>query len=135
MAATYSQGTTITFANSGGTPLTIGGVKNFSRTGGTANDIKVTTLADTAHKYKVGLRDFGELNLEMIYYPDDTGQAELRAAALAQAERQMVITLVDGTANVWTFNVVVKSFDVTGNLDDVLQATCNCRISGAVVET
>jgi hypothetical protein len=131
MAVIQAQGTTFTF-NDGTTAQTVDGIVSYSGFDGESTEIDVTTLASTAKEFDVGLEDFGNLSLELIFNPDDVGQAAIAAAKTAAATRECVLTLPSGTLDTATFNAIVKSFSKSGGVDDVVKATVNLRITGAV---
>lgn len=133
--AILAQGTTFTIngaSGTSGTAVTVGGIISYSLADGSATDINVTTLADTAMRFKQGLQDYGECTLELIRDFDDAGQAEFLEAKAAQETRQCIITLAAGTLNVGTFNAYVKSIDLNGSVDEVNRGTVTLKIDGAI---
>ena len=131
MAAIDAQGTTFTADTD-----VVGGIVSFSGFDGEASDIDVTTLASTAKEYRVGLQDFGNFSLEVIYDPNDVGQAQMATNMAALTETTFVLTLPDDVVlNKATFNGFVKSMSISGGVDDVVKGTVNIRITGAVVWT
>ena len=128
------QDTTLTIANSGGTPVAIGGIKSITGVGsGTAKEIDVTTLASTAKEFLQGLRDFGSIKVALVRNQDDAGQAEAFSASGLQAVRQFVLTLPTSTANVGTFSGFVVSLTTDVNADDAVMGDLTIRITGAIV--
>jgi len=124
-----AQGTTFTF-NDGTTAQTVGGVQSFSMSS-TADEREVTTLSSTAKEFKFGLQDNGTLKLDVLYDPADAGQAAIIAARTANATRQVVMTLSNGTTA--TFNAIVKSVPIDAAADDDLKSSIELRVSGAIV--
>lgn len=133
MAILDAQGATFTIENSGGSPITVGGIRSFSGFDGEASDIDITTLDSVAKEFRQGLQDFGNFSIELNRDPNDSGQAELEDAKAAQATRTCVLTLASG--DVFTFDAYVKSINLNGAVDDVLQGTANLKVTGAVVIT
>lgn len=133
MAVLDAQAATLSIDNSGGTPVTIGGVVSFSGFDGEASDIDITTLASTAKEFRQGLQEFGNFTIEMMRDPSDAGQIELLSAKAAQATREVILTLASG--DVATFNAYVKSVTSSGGVDAVVTGSANLKISGAVVWT
>lgn len=133
MAVLDAQGATFTIQNSGGTPITVGGVVSFSGFDGEATEIDITTLASTAKEFRQGLQDFGGFTLELKRDPSDAGQVEMLSAKAAQATRECVLTLASG--DVATFDAFVKSVTTDGGVDDVVNGTASLRVTGEVVWT
>lgn len=131
MSALDAQGAVFTIEDGSGTPVTVGGIKSFSGFDGEASDIDITTLASTAKEFRQGLQDFGNFSIDVNRDPNDAGQAELDSAKAAQATRECVLTLASG--DIATFNAYVKSFNASGAVDDIVQGTCNMKVTGAVV--
>jgi len=135
MAATpiLAQGVTMTFDDSGSSPVTVNGVVSITGIGsGSATEIDVTTLASTAKEFRQGLRDFGSISVELIRNQDDLGQLELFDAMGLQAVRTVIITLPTSTANVGTFEGFVQSISTDINADGVVTGSATIRITGAV---
>lgn len=124
------QGTTFTVNSQA-----IGGVESYSITGGTASDIKTTSMADAAHTYKIGLPERGEVSLTMIADPDNVGQAELFSQNKAQTVSTMVITHPSATLNVFTFSVLIKGITWEAGVDNVVRSTAVGKITGEIVQT
>lgn len=131
MAVLDAQAATLSIDNSGGSPITIGGVVSFSGFDGESADIDITTLASTAKEFRQGLQEFGNFSIEMMRDPSDAGQVELLAAKAAQATREVILTLASG--DIATFNAYVKSVTSSGGVDAVITGSANLKISGAVV--
>lgn len=133
MAATpiLAQATTISV---GGTA--IAGVKSITGIGsGSATEIDVTTLASTAKEIRMGLQDFGSIDIEMVRNQDDSGQLALFTNMGAQTSATFVVTLPTSTANVITFTGYVMSIGLDVNADGVVTGKATVRISGAPVFT
>ncbi len=133
MAVLDAQGTVFTIADSGNSPVTVGGIDTYKFADGSATDINITTLASTAKEFRQGLQDYGNCSLTMMRDPQDTGQVELESAKAAHATRQCTITLPSG--DVATFDAYVKMLDSSGGVDKVLTGSATLKITGAVVWT
>lgn len=128
-APVLSQQTTFTFNSA-----LISGVVGMTGLGsGKAKEIDVTTLASTAKEYLPGLRDFGNLTLDLIRSEDDVGQTALATALAAQATETMVIVLPSGTLKTATFTCFVVSLSSDTASDEKVTGKCELRITGAVV--
>lgn len=131
-APILTQLTTVSIDDSGGSPVTINGVKSITGIGsGSATEIDVTTLASTAKEFKPGLRDFGSFTMEVVRNQDDLGQKEMFDALAAQAVRTVIITLPSSTANVITMECFVQSITTDVNADGVVMGTAHLRVTGA----
>jgi len=134
MAITYlpAQGTTLTIANSGGTPQAIGNITGYSGFDGEAPDIDETTFAETEFMtFRQGLQDGGLVNIDCFRDPNDVGQNECRVASEAGATREFVLTITDyGTV---TFNGYVKALPIQGGIDESITGTIPVKITGEPV--
>lgn len=131
MAVLDAQGATFTIEDSGGSPVTVGGVVSFQGFDGEASEIDVTTLASTAKESRPGLQDFGAFTLELMRDPSDAGQAELEDSKANQDVRTCVLTLPGG--DIATFDAYVKSLTASGGVDAVVTGSCAMKITGSVV--
>lgn len=137
MGAIKAQATTVKMGD-GATPevfTTIGGVTSFSGIDGEATEIDITSLTSTAKEYLVGLTDPGNMTLEVNYDPDDAQQTAVRTALDAGTLKNFEITLTDTTPTVITFSAYVKSFSISGGVDDKMNGSISLRISGSVTFT
>lgn len=131
MAVLDAQGAVVTIENVSSVATTIGEVNSFAFGDGAAADIQITSLASTAHEFRQGLQDNGDLTLELFRDPADAGQIVLLEARAAQATREVVITLASG--DVATFNAYVKSLSTDGAVDAVITGTAALKITGDIV--
>ena len=131
MTVINAQNTTVTINGQ-----TIGQIQSFSAFDGSAAENDISNLASTAREYRPGLQDFGSFTMEVQRDSDDAGQAEAKSMLAAQTIATMVVSYPDeGTLNVSTFSVFVKSISTTGETGGILTGTIDCRITGAVVES
>jgi hypothetical protein len=131
MAITFlpAQGTTLTIADSGGSPVAIGEITGYTGFDGEAPDIDETTFADTEFMtFRQGLQDGGSVNVDVFRDPNDVGQAECKSAADLGATREFVLTITDyGTI---TFNGYVKALPINGGVDQSITGTIPIKITG-----
>ncbi len=132
MASILSQATTITIDDSIGTPVVLTGHISFSTGDGSATAIDVTTLLSTAKEFKPGLRDEGNITIELIRDPDDLGQIELLEMLSDSSTREMVITTNATTLNVQTFQCHATSLNLDGAVDGVLTGTFVGKITDVI---
>lgn len=135
--AILTQGTTFSIDDSGGSPVTINGIKSMTGLGSTqASKIDVTTLASTRKEYRMGLADWGDFQLQFIWNQDDSGQAEMLSACDAQSTRTFIVTLPSTdpsvTLNVATMEVMVLNMQCDVNADGVVMGTANLAVTGDV---
>lgn len=119
----------------GGTTLVqVKGFTDFSGLGGgSAAVIDQTDFDSVAKEKAMGLPDEGQISINLIYLPKDPGQVALRAARGSRALTKFTLTLSDGTK--YALSGYVLTMERTAGQDDVVKASCNIEISGAVVET
>ena len=129
-----AQGTTVTIGDGESGTATVGGVISIAGLGsGSATVIDVTTLASNNSKEKrQGLRDNGQVTLELIRNNDDSGQAELLEMWGSQATREMVITVPTSTLDIFTFNCFVTQLTTDIGSDDVVRGQCVLEITGDI---
>lgn len=128
--AVVAQG--VTFRREG---VVIPEVKSWSGPSGTANVQDVTTLQSTAKEKRTGLKDEGQLTLNINYVPDNAVHAALRSDWSASAIRSFSVTFTDTSTTTWTFDAMVTGFSSSGAVDGVIEGTVTLDISGAIVES
>ncbi|MCG8430381.1 MAG: hypothetical protein MJA29_04335 [Candidatus Omnitrophica bacterium] len=131
-----STGATITIT--GHDMEAIGQVMGFNGPSGSANVIDITHLGSTAKEKMIGLRDEGQLSIDIIY---DTGATALHTALkddrATRTQRIFDITLTDnGTASsqpsAFYFDSYVTNLSITGAVDDVVKGSITLEITSAV---
>jgi len=137
--AILSQGTTVSIDDVGGSdPTIIEGVRTLENFNGQdAAWIDTTVLADTAKTGRMGLPDFGQFTMGLMFNLDDDGQAAMDAAMRGQTPKKLVITLpaTDPTVtkNVWTATVYILKMEASVSVDNVVTGSATIRVSGAPV--
>lgn len=104
-------------------------VKTFQRDGDRA-EIDVTSMDSTAREFRLGLQDFGNLTMEMNGVFNDAGQQKLVTAVASPNAWNFKIVYPDGSID--TFQALVKHFNISGAVDDVLKRQAAIRLTGAV---
>jgi hypothetical protein len=118
----------------GNTYVQVKGFTDFSGLGGGSAAVIDTTDFDSDAKEKsMGLPDEGQVSISLIFTPKDAGQTAMRAARNTRAATKFRITLGDGTK--YEFTAFVLTFERTGSADDVVKASSNLEVTGAVAET
>jgi len=137
-----SQGTMFFWSSAGSTSAStavanaIGEVVSFNGPTGQAGTIDVTHLGSTAKEFLMGLRDEGELTLDINFLPTDAGQVRLRTDRAARSLKKCVIKLNDNTSDAATTKLIFDAYciglAVQGAVDNALKGTVTIKIAGAV---
>jgi hypothetical protein len=129
-----SAGTKLEINTTASTYVQVKGFTDFSGLGsGSAAVIDTSDLDSVAKEKSMGIPDEGQVSCNFIYLPKDAGQVAMRAARGTRAATKFRITLSDGTK--YEFTAYVLTFDRGVQQDDVVKASSNLEITGAVVET
>lgn len=129
-----TAGTKLEINTTGTTYVQVKGFTDFSGLGGGSAAVIDTTDFDSVAKEKsMGLPDEGQVSCNFIYLPKDAGQIALRANRGSRAVTKLRLTLIDGTK--YEFSAYVLTFERTGGQDDVVKASANLEVTGAVTET
>lgn len=111
--------------------IPIGEITSFDGPGGTNSEIDITSLNSTSREFRNGLRDSGEVTLEMNFVPGNVGQVDLRQQqANTNTPGRYVMTL--STAQTITFSAFVREFSISGAVDDKVSASVTLRVTGDV---
>jgi hypothetical protein len=128
-----TTGDTITFTSGTATPVAWTAVNNwktYNGFDGQASELDTTNLSSTAKEFKLGIVDYGNLQLEFDQDNSDTGQAAMLTAYGSSLGKQFKITLPN--SNTATFTAYVRKFTSMGGVDQVVKRQADLRISGAV---
>lgn len=131
-----STGLVVTAGSGTATPTTftqVNDCKTFSGFDGSASELDRTNLSSTAKEFLLGLVDPGQFTIEIDHDLNDAGQAALRAKQQSGVISTFKLVLPGAVANLtYTFTGFVKKFSVTGGVDQIVKASVDIRISGAV---
>jgi hypothetical protein len=126
MANDVTTGATLTHANF------TGSLVSFRITGaGEVTIIDSSYMGTTSWRTYVSgdLKSGGEVSADVLFNPDSVPTTGGTASNL-------VIVFQDGAgADTWTASAILKSFDVTAELEDLLKGTFNFQITGAWVHS
>lgn len=119
----------------GATPevfTTIAEVTTIKQSGAKFDEVDVTNMESLAKEFQAGMEDSGTLQLAMSFVNDAT-QTSLKSA------KGTVVNFVWqfptlATPKKLTFAALVQSVNLDVDPKNVLKATCDLHISGAVVE-
>ena len=133
MAKLLAKNTKFEISTGTGTWTKVSGVKSFSGLhGGAASVIDTSDLDSVAKEKLAGLPDEGSLTLGLDLIPTDPGQQAIDAARLTGAPTGFRITY--STLDRFTFNVLVLSNEVSGQVDQIITTSAKLEISGAVTK-
>lgn len=127
-----TTGLTITAAGTA-TPVAwtkVSNFKTFNGFDGQPTELDATNLDSTAKEVRMGLVDYGQLQIEMDQDNSDSGQTAMFTAYTASTLKQFKITLPN--ANTATFSAYVRRFSSQGGVDQILRRQAELRINGAV---
>lgn len=133
--AIESQGYKLEIGN-GDSPLTFTEIKeivNYQAFDGAANEIDVTHLQSLAKEFRMGLQDFGSVQIDVNMLPDDEGQELLRTAKASRQIQDFRMTRSDGSKA--AFQGYVTTASESGGVDAKIDGSFNIRISGNVTFT
>jgi hypothetical protein len=115
----------------------VGEVKTFNGPSGSANVIDITSLGSTAKEKLMGIRDEGQLTLEVNLMPSDAAQMKLRTDRAARTLKAWILKLndnaTDGNKTRLKGDGYCTGFAISGGVDDVVKASITIEITGAVV--
>ena len=124
-----------TTAASTSTSHAVAEVVGFNGPSGGANVIDVSHLGSTAKEKLIGLRDEGQVTLDVNFRPGTTAQDYLRACRAQRLMRKGVIQLNDNTTEVARtkiiFDAYVGGFSISGAVDQVVKGSVTLEITGA----
>lgn len=133
-----TQSTGISITLTGHSMSAIGQVTGFNGPSGSASVIDITHLGSTAKEKIIGLRDEGQVSLDIIY---DTGATALHTALkddrASRTKRIFDIKLTDNGAvssqpSAFYFNAYVTGLSLTGAVDDAVKGSVTLEISSSV---
>lgn len=135
--ANKAQGTLLQIGD-GGSPevfTTVAELRSFTGPGAPAAKIDTTTLSSTAKEFVLGLKDNGEISFEAFLKESDPGQAALFAARDALVARNFKLIMPFSPARTWAFLAFVMEFNISGGVDDVINAQITLAITGDITRT
>ena len=114
------------------TVISVGQVVGFNGPTGSANVIDASHLGSTAKEKMIGLRDEGQITLDCLLAPADSGQVKLRECRAARTQGNWAIKMTDTAITMLNGHGYVSGFSVTGAVDQIVKASITIEISGAV---
>lgn len=114
----------------------VGQVKTFNGPSGSAGIIDVTNLGSTAKEKLVGLRDEGQITLEVNLVTTDAAQMKIKTDRANRTRKAWVLKLNDNTTAADRMRLkgdaYCTGFAISGGVDDVVKASITLEITGAV---
>jgi len=125
-------GKTITAAGTA-TPVqrtTVNNFKTFSGFDGQPTELDTTNLSSTAKEFKLGLVDYGQVQMEFDQDNADAGQLVMLTAYSGSLSKTFKLTLPNNSTA--TFTAFVRQFSSQGGVDQIVRRQATLRITGAV---
>jgi hypothetical protein len=114
------------------TNIAVGQVTGFNGPTGSANVIDVTHLQSTAKEKMIGLRDEGQITLDLNCFPGDAGQVKLRECRAARTQCNWALKLNDTAITMLNANGYISGYAITGSVDNKVNLSVTIEITGAV---
>ena len=132
-----AQSSGISITLTGHAMLPIATITGFKGPSGSASVIDITSLQSTAKEKAIGLRDEGQMTLDIIFDTNATSlHAAIRNDRSSRTKRIFDIVLTDqstsGQPSAFYFDGYVTNFALQGAVDDVVKASATIEISSAV---
>lgn len=110
--------------------VNVANFRTFNGLDGQASEIDVTNLQSAAKEIRLGLVDFGQIQVECDHNLQDAGQARVQVQYLAGALTPFILSLPNGDTA--SFNAFVRKFSLQGGVDQVVKRQVDLRITGPV---
>lgn len=128
-------GITLSYKKSGSTYTELEGLQEVPELGGEKEKIEITTLADSAKRYRNGIKDYGDLAYKFLY-DNSTATSNYRVLKGFDDNDDVVdfkITYADGTSHAFRAQVGVK-LDGVG-VNGVMTFTANLSLQSDLTTT
>lgn len=132
--ATADSATTL--SATGFTMENIGEVVSFSGPSGAAAVIDITHLRSTAKEKLIGIRDEGNVSLDVLFGTSSTDlHLTLKDDRAARGERRFDIVLTDSGTSInsfYFFDAYVTNFSISGAVDDAIKGSLTLEVTSVV---
>ena len=117
--------------------VVIAQVRSISGWGLSMDTIDVTSHDSTGawREFVAGLIDGGEITLDLVFDPDNTGHTNLRTDLTSRTSNTYDIRFVDPTPQIWSFTGFVTAFSPDASVDGDLTASVTIKATGAITVT
>lgn len=123
-------------AYSTGTSAEVGYITGFSGPDGQAAEIDISSFESTAKEFVLGLSDEGNVSVDFRGEPTGSaGQANLISLKQSGDKTAVGLKLSDSSTTLINFDGYVKSYSLSGGVDDAVNGNTVIRITGAVTWT
>lgn len=111
---------------------TIAQVRDITGPGLSLDTLDVTThdSADAWREFVGGLKDGGEVSMELVYDPDSVTQTALRVDLDARVVRNFKLIFPDATSTTWSFAATVTQLEPSAPVEDELTASVTLKVTG-----
>lgn len=135
--AIESQGMVVYWSTSTSfaTSQIVNDVTSIGGPGISAGKLDTTTLTSTAKEFILGLRDNGDISLDMIYNSTDAGQVALRNDLNSRTKRRVGVKIPDSTTSLWHCEAYCTNWSLSGSVDNVQKLSATIGLSGAITWT
>jgi len=132
LIATQAAGTVFGTATKQDVFTSIAQISDVGGPGLAMDTIDVTThdSPDAWREFIAGLKDAGEVSLDLVYDPDSVTQTALRNDLDSRVTRNFQIVFPDLTATTWNFAAKVTAFEPTASVEDALMASVTLKVTG-----
>ena len=117
--------------------VVIAQVRSISGWGLSMDTIDVTSHDSTGawREFVAGLIDGGEITLDLVFDPDNTGHTNLRTDLTSRTSNTYDVRFVDPTPQIWSFTGFVTAFSPDASVDGDLTASVTIKATGAITVT
>lgn len=134
MAKFSSWGAQLKIGDGGGVEVftTIAQVRDIGGPSLSMDTLDVTThdSADAWREFVGGLKDGGEVSMELVYDPDSVTQTALRVDLDSRVRRNFKLVFPDLTSTEWAFTATITQFEPSANVEDELSASVTLKVTG-----
>lgn len=109
-------------------------IKSISGPTGSATVIDVTDLDSVAKEKRLGLKDQGQLTLDVNWIPSNAAHAALKAAFDSGDETAFRMTFTDSGTTQWYMRGFVNGLAISNGVDAVLTASVTIELTGDILE-
>lgn len=115
----------------------VGSISDIKGPSASKKEIDVTTMDSSAMEYLLGLPDFGDVTLDMIYEGADVAQNALYADSIlaTSPQRRCVIKLTDSASHAIMFKGYAKPFSWSMTKEDAIKLSGSIRVTGQATLT
>lgn len=137
--ALESQGMIVCFstttANTTAVAAAIEEVNSVNGPSGSANVIDVTHLRSTAKEKLIGLRDEGQISLDINFIATAANQIKLRESRAGRTQSNVALLFSDSGNTLAAMKCYVSGFAITGAVDAKMTGSVTIEINGPVTWT